>query len=437
MSNTLKWPIVKLSTLAAKDKNAIVGGPFGSDLVSRDYVPEGVPVVRGGNLPKNSNFSCEDFVFVSERKADSLHLNCAKPGDIVFTQRGTLGQVGIVPKNTPYSRFLISQSQMKMTVDSSKANSLYLYYYFRLPSTVSYIENHALQSGVPHINLGILRKFDVVCPPPPIQQKIAAVLSTYDDLIENNNRRIALLEKMAEEIYREWFVRLRFPWHEKVKVVKGVPEGWEQVTLAEVARINAHSLKIENESAWIEYLDISAVSTNQMEPPIKIRIKEAPGRARRRVNHGDVIWSSVRPGNRAYCLALNPPENLIVSTGFAVISPREKVPYTYIYRVVTTDSFVEQMVSVAKGAAYPATSFDDFGKAKILLPPANLLKKFHEICEPLHLAANIYNRQCDSLKLSRDMLLPRLISGKLSVENLDIQFPPGMGESISLATATA
>lgn len=203
MSHSMRWPIVRLSTLANSKKGSMAGGPFGSDLVSRDYVDEGVPVVRGVNLPKDKKFSLDDLVFVSEAKADALHLNCASPGDIVFTQRGTLGQVGILPANTQYTRFLISQSQMKMSVDLSKAHPLYLYYYFRMPSTVSYIENHALQSGVPHINLGILRKLEVICPPLGVQKKIAAILTAYDDQIENNQRRIALLEKMAEELYRE------------------------------------------------------------------------------------------------------------------------------------------------------------------------------------------------------------------------------------------
>ena len=206
MTPGVNWPSVPLAVLAASTKGAIVGGPFGSDLVANDYVSEGVPVVRGRNLPKAEKFSYDNLVYVSEAKADALHLNCARPGDLVFTQRGTLGQVGVIPDDSPYPRFLISQSQMRMTVDPAKAEPLYLYYYFRLPATVANIENHALQAGVPHINLGILRKLQVLAPPRAVQRKIAAILSAYDDLIENNRRRIALLEKMAEEIYREWFV---------------------------------------------------------------------------------------------------------------------------------------------------------------------------------------------------------------------------------------
>lgn len=262
MSAAAAFQIVRLASLAEPAKGSIAGGPFGSDLVSSDYVSSGVPVIRGTNLPKNSKFSLDNCVFVTESKADALHLNCAHPGDLVFTQRGTLGQVGLIPHGTPYSRFLISQSQMKMTVDRSKADPLYIYHYFRLPSTVTYIENHALRAGVPHINLGILRRFEIICPALATQQKIAAILSAYDDLIANNQRRIRLLERMAEDIYREWFVRLRFPGHEQVKIEKGVPQGWRFAELRELATINSSSLKKGSQLDRVQYIDISAVTTN-------------------------------------------------------------------------------------------------------------------------------------------------------------------------------
>ena len=236
MSASIKWPIVRLETLAQSKKNAIVGGPFGSNLVSADYVEEGVPVVRGVNLPKDASFSCDRLVFVSESKADSLKQNLATPGDLIFTQRGTLGQVGIAPHGTPYDRFLISQSQMKMSVDQGKCDPRYLYYFFRMSSTVDYIHNHALQSGVPHINLGILRRFEVVCPPVDVQRTIAGVLTAYDDLIENNKRRITLLETMSEEIYREWFVRFRFPGWQEAEFEKGLPVNWQTSGLGQIAK---------------------------------------------------------------------------------------------------------------------------------------------------------------------------------------------------------
>jgi len=263
------------------------------------------------------------------------------------------------------------------------------------------------------------------------QRKIAAILSAYDELIENNRQRITLLEQLARELYREWFVRLRFPSHKKSRLVKGVPQGWHFVELQELATINPSSISRRDKPETILYVDISSVSTNQINEVTTYDYGEAPGRARRRVKHGDVIWSSVRPANRAYCLIYEPPNNLIVSTGFAVIRPKASTPFSFLFFAVTSNPFVDQMTTVAKGAAYPATSFDDFEKAKLLVPSDELLKRFHEKAEPFFREKHLLEQQCDRLKQSRELLLPRLISGKLSVEHLDIQFPPGMAEELT------
>ena len=210
---------------------AFVGGPFGSNLTTRDYTDEGVPVIRGNNLSSESGFYDDDFVFVTENKADELRSNTAYPGDVVFTQRGTLGQVGIIPKEARFSRYVISQSQMKLTVDPAVADARFVYYFFRLPATVQKVINHGVTSGVPHINLGIIKNFEVIVPDIHCQKRIADILTDYDDLISNNCRRVALLGEAASQVYTEWFVRLRFPGHEHSRRKSGVPEGWELTTL--------------------------------------------------------------------------------------------------------------------------------------------------------------------------------------------------------------
>jgi type I restriction enzyme, S subunit len=197
-----------------------------------------VPIIRGSNLPDDKSFSEEDFVFVREQKADDLLSNNAYRGDLIFTQRGTLGQVGLIPKTATYDRYVIPQSQMKLTVDPLKADARFVYYYFRHPQTVQSIKNRAITSGVPHINLGILKEFRLPLPPIDKQHEIVKILAAYDDLIENNGRRIALLEEAARLLYREWFVYLRFPGHEHVKVVDGVPEGWGKQPLGVIAKFN-------------------------------------------------------------------------------------------------------------------------------------------------------------------------------------------------------
>jgi hypothetical protein len=217
--------------------------------------------------------------------------------------------------------------------DNSKADLHFVMYSFGLMKD----QFLAVSRGATQDNLGLnkLLSFPLLAPDVREQRRIAGILSAYDELIENNKWRSALLEKMAEEIYREWFVRLRFPGHEKVKLVKGVPEGWRVAELKELASVNPSSISHRNTPETILYVDISSVSTNRIDEVTMYASKEAPGRARRRVRHGDIIWSSVRPANRAYCLIYDPPENLIVSTGFAVIRPNVRMPFTFLFFAVT------------------------------------------------------------------------------------------------------
>ena len=288
----------------------------------------------------------------------------------------TAGNVAInkVPLTT-------NQACCNFTLNPEKAHYRFIYYY--LKGSYGNLTNLKLGGSQQNLNSQSLKSFPITHPDVGTQSKIAAILSAYDDLIENNQRRIELLEKMAEEIYREWFVRMRFPGHEKVRFVKGVPQDWRVAELKELAAVNPSSISRRDKPETILYVDISSVSTNQIEEVTTYAYSEAPGRARRRVKHGDVIWSSVRPANRAYCLIYEPPENLIVSTGFAVVRPNAATPFSFLFFAVTSNPFVDQMTMVAKGAAYPATSFDDFEKAKLLVPSDELLKSFHEKAEPL------------------------------------------------------
>lgn len=418
MSAPIKWPIVRLETLAESKKNAIVGGPFGSNLVSADYVEEGVPVVRGVNLPKDASFSGDRLVFVSESKADSLKQNLAKPGDLIFTQRGTLGQVGIAPRGTPYDRFLISQSQMKMSVDQEKCDPRYLYYFFRVPSTVDYIHNHALQSGVPHINLGILRRFEVVCPPVDIQRKIAGVLTAYDDLIENNKRRITLLENMAEEIYREWFVRFRFPGWQEAEFEKGLPANWQAFGLGQIAKfVMGQSPKSEFYNRNGDGLPFhQGVGTFGKRFPTNEVYCSVSGRE---AKAGDVLFSVRAPVGRLN-IAL---DHMVIGRGLAAVRHHRDCQ-SYLYYLLSTAFSNEDIIG--NGAIFNAVGKEELLGFKVLSPPDELVDAFEKLVKPIDEQIAGLIRQNEVLEKTKNQLLPRLISGKLSVENLGIQVPPSM-----------
>ena len=394
------WPTARLADLAAPVKGAIAGGPFGSDLVSADYVDEGVPVIRGVNLPFDRKIALDNLVFVSEAKADSLHLNCAVPGDLVFTQRGTLGQVGLLPQHPRYSRYLISQSQMKMTVDPSKASALYLYYYFRLSSSVTYIENHALQSGVPHINLGLLRKLEVILPPLVVQHRIAALLETYNDLIANNQRRIALLEHMAEEIYREWFVRMRCPidtdanrsperlrpFDSLCELQRGFDLPDSDMQPGSVPVIASTSIKGFHNVAKVKPPVITTGRSGSLGTVLYVREPAWP------LNTS--LWVKDFKGNSP---------NLVYFT----------------LRSLHLENF-------NAGAGVPTLNRNHLRNIKVRIPTAASQSTFDELVEPILAKAQTLRLACAKLVSTRDALLPRLIAGKLRVDSLDIQFPPSM-----------
>lgn len=193
-----RWPRVQVRDLSID--RGLVGGPFGSSLGRKDYRPSGVPVIRGTNLAGASSFSADDYVYVSEAKAEELSRNLAIPGDLVLTQRGTLGQVGIVPDG-PFARYIISQSQMRLRCDTAKAVSRFLYYVFKSLSMVEQILSRAITTGVPHINLGILGDLELLLPPLAEQRGIAATLGALDDKIESNRRTSALSRGLARARY--------------------------------------------------------------------------------------------------------------------------------------------------------------------------------------------------------------------------------------------
>jgi type I restriction enzyme S subunit len=412
------WTSSKLIDIAAKRRWALNGGPFGSKLSTKHYSDSGVPVIRGTNLSGGARFSLEDFVWVSEEKANELLPNNAHPGDLVFTQRGTIGQVGLIPLDAPFKRFVISQSQMKMTPDPEKVDALFLYYYFSSPSTVKAIENLAFAAGVPHINLDILRNFVVPVPPLPVQRRIAGILSAYDDLIESCQRRIRILETMARALYREWFVQFRFPGHECVNRVASpvgnIPKGWDVKRLDNVADVNRAQINARKAPDELQYIDISSVSPGLINSTTTYAFADAPGRARRVVQHGDVLWSCVRPNRRSHVQLMHPEPNTIASTGFAVLTATQ-VPFTFLYLTTTTDDFVGYLTNNATGAAYPAVTATTFEKAELLIPPKALLQKFGEATIPMAEQSHTLQRQVQILRKTRDLLLPRLLSGQVEL----------------------
>jgi type I restriction enzyme S subunit len=387
----MKTRTYKLADLATPEKHSFVGGPFGSKLTSRDYTEEGVPVIRGANLGGSSRYLGGEFVFVSSSKADTLSSNMAHPEDLVFTQRGTLGQVALVPRNpTLGDRLVVSQSQMKMTVDETKATPCFLYYYFTRFETIEDLKARAITSGVPHINLTIMRNFEVDIPEVALQRRIADTLSAYDDLIENNNRRMALLEESIHLLYREWFVYLRFPGYERVEIVDGVPEGWARRELGEILTLKYGKgltkkarkpgpVPVYGSSGVVGYHNKALVGGNAIV-------------VGRKGNVGSVFWSSIpfHPIDTVY-----------------YVSPAESS--LYVYALLSNETFV------SSDAAVPGLNRNYAHGKGLLLPPKSLEHEFNELAHTSWTLRENMAAQNRRLREARDLMLPRLMDGRIPV----------------------
>ena len=304
-----------------------------------------------------------------------------------------------------------NQACCAMIVDGAKCNYLYLLY------ALKHHRNELLKLVVAgaqrNLSTGIIKKFPVTYFPLPKQERIADYLSSYDKLIENNRRRIQLLEESARLLYQEWFVHLRFPGHEQVKITDGVPEGWGKKPLTAIAEVNQTSLK-KGFDERIEYIDISCVSTHSISDTTWYEFAEAPGRARRIVKHCDILWSCVRPNRRSHVLIWEPHDRLIASTGFAVISATQVSPF-FLYQSLTTNDYVGYLTNRAGGAAYPAVTAKVFEESLVLVPSCKLIEQYDDQVKDTYAQINMLRSQNAKLAQARDLLLPKLMSGELTI----------------------
>jgi len=188
--------------------NSLATGPFGSAISARYFVESGVPVIRGSNLSQDVSTRLIDqgLAFVTDEKAEEFTRSIVVRGDPVFTCWGTIDQVGLIDDRSQFERYVVSNKQMKLSPDPSKADSLFLYYFFSSPAVRSEIINQGIGSSVPGFNLGQLRAMPILLPSLPEQHTIAHILGTLDDKIELNRRLNETLEAMARAIFKSWFV---------------------------------------------------------------------------------------------------------------------------------------------------------------------------------------------------------------------------------------
>ncbi len=355
-------------------------------------------------------------------------------GDLLYSREGTyFGVAAEVPRST---RVCLGQRMVLIRPRKGQLYSSYLRYWLNSPVMAAHTHGFRDGSVAERLNLPTIRGLPVLIRPLPEQKAIAAVLGALDDKIELNRRMNATLEAMARALFQSWFVDFDpvrakcdrrqpaglneataalFPAGLVATREGTIPTGWGRVAIQEVCALNGWSLSKNDQLDTIEYVEISQATRGDIANLAIYQRGEEPSRARRRLRHGDTVLSTVRPDRGSYFLALNPPNNRLASTGFAVLSPT-KAPWSFVHAAMSQPEVLEHLGHVADGGAYPAVRPEIIGEWKVVLPKdPQVLEAFHQICAPWFERAEANRTQSRTLATLRDTLLPKLLSGALRV----------------------
>ncbi len=369
-------------------------------------------VIKDGYVQDNKNeFIAVDFY------DDWMRRGLPKQWDIVITTEAPLGEVAQLRTT---EKVALAQRVILLRTDPD----VYDQSFFFQALKGDYVQGGLKARGTGTTVLGIkqseLRKVKVPWFPLPIQRKIAAILSAYDDLIENNTRRIAILEEMAQAIYQEWFVNFRFPGHENVKLVDSplgqIPEGWEATTVGNLAINERRSVKpqeVDPETPYVGLEHIPRKSITLTEWGVAADIEST----KHRFKEGEILFGKIRPYFHKVVVV---PFDGICSSDAIVIVPRQVTYFPAVLCCVSSVPFVDHATQTSQGTKMPRANWDILTNYPLPIPTDDLLEEFNDIVGNIVSTLKTLMLKTRNLRTTRDLLLPKLISGKLDVEDLDI-----------------
>ena len=386
---------------------------------------------RGKAYPKQSDFKLSEYClflsaanvtkagfdftscqFIDEQKDTQLKKGKLRREDLVLTTRGTLGNVAYYSTHVPFEHVRINSGMVILRCDKSNILPGFLYAYLRSDYFLRQVE--CFRSGVaqPQLPIRDMKRIKIPIPTLPQQESLLEVISAYDDLIENNRRRIALLEEAARLLYREWLVHFRFPGHENVKIVDGIPEGWERRTLGDVVDMIKENVKpsdFEEDDIHIglEHIPRRSFTLANWQSSASI----ASGKWR--FNERDILFSKIRPYFHKVGFALR---RGLVSLDALVWRVHDQTDWPAILCATSSAHFVAvASKTVREGSKMPRADWKVLQQYEIFKPAGGLLNIFNDAVRPIAEQCKALALQTRTLKEARDLLLPRLMNGEISV----------------------
>lgn len=400
-----------------------------------EYVEKGVPFIRGQEISDGSildpkaSFEC----YISQSRYEEIKEKYGKPtkGDILITAVGTIGNLCYLDKDIDF--YFKDGNVIWFSEIISSCEGKFLFHFMKssfFKDQLKYFMIGAVQKA---LTIDMLKKVEVPLPPLSEQKKIASVLSALDDKIALNKKTNQKLEAMAKRLYDYWFVQYDFPdkngrpykttggsmtYNPTLK--REIPVGWEVKTLDEYLDCNKYSLTAKSSYDFIQYLDTSSLTENTLESLQKYGSQaESPSRAKRIVYANDILYSTVRPQQKHYGIIKNPAQNMIASTGFAILSCKYGSEYNdmfYLFLIQEKNLIKLSAIADSNASSYPSFNPSDLLNLSICLPEdiktiEPLVKKFSS------LFGIIERNQKENQKLTalRDKLLPLLMDGQVVV----------------------
>lgn len=407
----MDWETVTLSDVAIN----IQTGPFGSQLHQSDYSHEGIPVV----MPKDltcGHISEVSIARVSQEHVDRLSRHKIEVGDIIYSRRGDVGRCAFSTEHE--EGWLCGTGCLRVTIDSRKALPKFVFYQLQKSDTIGWIENHAVGSTMLNLNTTILGNIPIEIPPIPIQHRIASILSAYDDLIENNRRQIKLLEEAAQRLYKEWFVDFKFPGHENVRIVDGLPEGWYKCHAEDFFDISIgktpprterkYFLKDDSGIPWLSISDMGESGTFILKTTESLT-NDAIHDCNIKIVPEGTIFLSFKLTIGKVSIATSP-----MCTNEAIahfrLSDKKFMEYTVLYLKQFEYDTLGNTSSISKAINSKIVKTMPF-----IIPTETIIKNFSSCTKAIIDDIYVNQKQIAIITEARDRLLPKLMSGEIEV----------------------
>ncbi len=385
-------------------------------------VESGLPMASVKDLTPNG-ITLETCRRISEEDFAKLVRQGCQPqtGDVLVAKDGATALDTVCQMKQTLDVVLLSSVAI-LRPDQGKVIPAYLRYFLDSDTTRRYLKSGFVTgAAIPRVILKDFKRAKITPPPLTTQRKIASVLSAYDDLIENNTRRIEILEEIVQAIYREWFVTFRFPGHEQVGMVDSesgpIPKGWEVKPLGDIAeqvRRNAKPEEFDPETPYVglEHIPRKSIALSEWGTAEEVQSGKLA------FQKGEILFGKIRP--YFHKVAVAPIEGLC-SSDTIVITPRATEYSSIVLCTVSGEEFVDHATQTSQGTKMPRADWNVLVKYPVAIPPTSLLDPFNELVQDIVAQIQNLTFRNRNLHRTRDLLLPKLISGDVDIERVPIE----------------